>query len=152
MTYVGVRVIMVSSHIFSDDDLKQLKFLWMPSIVAGGFLYFLNCVLLAANLFNAVTSSPILRLLEAIDLIVCLVIAFGMYRFAKYIETYEKKKQEAEKNGKRLEEIARRNYWQFSPRPEFHSNLTTPGPTSPEELEAPKDVNLKFMSMSLEFS
>jgi len=106
MTYVGIRVVMVSSHIFAEDDLKQLKFLWMPSIVAGGFLYFLNLALLVANLLKLVPSSMFLYLLEGIDLIVCLVIAIGMFRFAKYIEAYETKKHEAKVTEKKLEELA----------------------------------------------
>ena len=80
----------------------------MPSIVAGGFLYFLNCVLLVANLFNVVSPSAILYFLEASDLIVCLVIAFGMYRFARYIETYVKRKHEAKITEKKIEEITNR--------------------------------------------
>ena len=110
MTYVGIRVVMISSHIFAEDDLKQLKFLWMPSIVAGGFLYFLNWALLIANLLHLVPSSLFLYLLEGIDLIVCLVIAIGMFRFAKYIEAYENKKQEAKATEKKLEEVASRTH------------------------------------------
>ena len=96
MTYIGIRVVRISSHIFKDEDLKKLKYLWTPSIVAGGFLYFLNLVLFLADLLGIGPSSLIFNVLQLIDLAVCLVVAFGMYRFARFIETFVEKKKEAE--------------------------------------------------------
>jgi uncharacterized membrane protein len=107
MTMVGSRVVGVSVHIFRDDDLRQLEYLWMPSIVAGGFLYFLNWALLIANLYGAVPASVILNILEVIDLVVCLVVAFGMFRFATFVGSYERKKKEAQITARKLEQIVK---------------------------------------------
>ncbi len=92
---VGISGIKYFAYLLREDDLKNLRYIWVPNVLSGGFFYALILALFINDVFGTY-HSPFYLVIHPFLLVGSLFFGLGEYRFIKTIKSHVESKKKAE--------------------------------------------------------
>ncbi|HVB12885.1 MAG TPA: hypothetical protein VNE86_07105 [Nitrososphaerales archaeon] len=91
---VGVSGIKYFGHLLREDDLKNLRYIWVPNVISYGFFFALISALFINDVFGTFRS-PFYLAIHSFLLVGSAFFGLGMYRFTKTIKAHIESKKKA---------------------------------------------------------
>ena len=108
MGTVGVWGFRYFAYLLRDDDLKNVRYIWWPSVISGGFFFTLVLGLLINDVFGN-DHSPFYFSIHPFLLVGSGFFALSTYRFIKTIKSQIESKKRAEVSLEQMQsELAKR--------------------------------------------
>ena len=105
---VGISGIKYFGHLLGEDDLKNLRYIWVPNIISYGFFFALISALFINDVFGTYRS-PFYIAIHSFLLVGSTFFGLGMYRFTKTIKSHVESKKKATASLEQMQgELARR--------------------------------------------
>lgn len=95
MGSVGAWGIKYWAHMLKDDELKNLRFIWVPSMISGAFFFVLVLGLLINDVFGTYLNTPFYFSIHPFLLVGSGFFALSTYRFISTIKSHLKSKKKA---------------------------------------------------------
>jgi hypothetical protein len=106
---VGTWGLKYWTHMLSDKDLTNLRYIWVPSMISGAFFFVLVLGLLINDVFGTYLNTPFYLSIHPFLLVGSGFFALSTYRFMKTIKSHEESKKKAEISLSKLrDEISKR--------------------------------------------
>lgn len=108
MSGVSVSGIRYFAHVLKEDDLKNLRYIWVPNVISFGFFFALIIGLFINDVFGTY-HSPFYLAIHSFLLVGAAFFGLGMYRFIKTIKSHVESKKKAQVSlGERQDEVTKR--------------------------------------------
>ncbi|MHB1869055.1 MAG: hypothetical protein ACYCPP_08940 [Nitrososphaerales archaeon] len=105
---VGISGIKYFDHLLREDDLKNLRYIWVPNVISYGFFFALISALFINDVFGTYRS-PFYLAIHSFLLVGSTFFGLGMYRFTKTIKSHVESKKKATVSLQQMQgELARR--------------------------------------------
>ena len=105
---VGILGIKYFGHLLREDDLKNLRYIWVPNVISYGFFFALISALFINDVFGTYRS-PFYVAIHSFLLVGSTFFGLGMYRFTKTIKSHVESKKKATVSLEQMQgELARR--------------------------------------------
>jgi hypothetical protein len=91
---VGISGLKYFAHVLREDDLKNLRYIWVPNVISYGFFFALISGLFINDVFGTFRS-PFYIAIHSFLLVGSTFFGLGMYRFTKTIKSHLESKKKA---------------------------------------------------------
>jgi hypothetical protein len=109
MGFVGLWGMKYFVLILTKDELKNLRYIWVPSVISGGFFFVLVLGLLIQDVFGVYIDKPFYFAIHPFLLVGSGFLALSMYRFIKTVKSHMETEKRAETSIEQMRsELARR--------------------------------------------
>jgi multisubunit Na+/H+ antiporter MnhE subunit len=102
MSGVGISGIKSFSYLMREDDLKNLRYIWVPNVISGGFFYALIITYFVRDVLVGYQTSFYIEI-HSFLLLGSVFFALGTHRFIKTIKSHMESKKKAEASIERIQ-------------------------------------------------